>query len=138
MSRRIKRIAIPTILGLLLASALPNTAGASAPWSAGCSGTANSEYLCIYRDRDFAGAFGHMAGSNASYSGETYPSSTYDVNDSISSNMNLYGSHDVVWYNGVNYSGTPFCVDQNTAVSWVGLFSNDAFSSHIVAVSGTC
>lgn len=139
MARFFSRFAVPVILGLVLAGGLPSAALASAPWLSGCSGAANSNYLCIFRDRDLQGAFGHMAGSNSSYVGETYPSSTYNVDNSVSSAENLYGSKDVTWHWGINNSGNGFCVNPNTAVLWVGLYDNDVFSSHEVANdNGAC
>lgn len=133
MIKRTSRLALPAILAAFLLSGLPAAVLASAPWLSNCSGGAGSNYLCIYSDRDFAGNRAHMSGSNNSYAGETYPSSSNNVNDSVSSLKNLYSSKDVTWFNEPISGGAEFCVDFNTAVSWVGLFSNDAFSRHVVA-----
>jgi hypothetical protein len=134
MTGPFRRLAVPLVLGLLLSTAFSGWASATYPWVSGCSGYAGSNYLCIYRDRDLQGAYGHMAGSNASYVGEDYPSSTYDVDNSVSSAMNLYGSKDVIWHHNINNQGTAYCLDSNVAALWVGLFDNDVFSSHAVAV----
>jgi hypothetical protein len=131
-------LAVPAILSLLLATSLPGTVAASWPWLADCSGNANSEYLCIFRDRDLKGNIAHMAGSYSNYVGDTYPSSTNLVDNSVSSTENLYGSHDVTWHWSINNGGNGFCVNHNTAVLWVGLFDNDVFSSHQVSDDGAC
>ena len=133
MSRRIGRATVPLILGLILSAGLFSTAVASAPWIAECSGGGGSNYICVYSDRDLVGNRGHMSGSNASYIGQTYPSSSTSVNDSMSSGKNLYASKDVTWHHEVNNTGSGFCVNPNTAIVWVGLFNNDAFTSHQVA-----
>lgn len=133
------RIIVAGVMAALLAGVAVTVVSASAPWSSDCPNTAGSNKLCIYRDKDFLGARGNMAGSNSSYSGETYPSSSYAVNDSISAVKNLYSSRDVTWHHEPLQGGAGFCVDSNVVVSWVGLFSNDAFSSHQVASDdGAC
>jgi hypothetical protein len=123
---------LAAILAALLVAALPGSAFASPPWLADCDGGGGSNYVCIYSDRNFLGNIAHMSGSNSSYVGETYPSSSINVNDSASSVKNLYSSKDVSWFNDPSSGGPEFCVNSNTAVVWVGLFNNDAFSRHAV------
>lgn len=135
MTHSLKRTSTLVALALALVGLLPGSAGAVTYWSTGCSGNANSNYVCNYSDRDFAGVFGNFAGSDASYVGQYYNSgTTITVNDTTSSVMNLYGSKDVTWHHEPNQGGSGFCINPNTAASWVGLFDNDAFSSHQVAV----
>ena len=62
----------------------------------------------------FEGNRGNMQGSNLTYVGEDYPSSTNDVNDSISSMKNLYSGWRVRWWDGPQYN----------------FYYNDHFSSH--------
>jgi hypothetical protein len=138
MTRLGARLAVPLLLALALVGGVTGVAVASAPWIADCSGGANSNYVCVFSDRDLAGWKGHMSGSNISYASETYPGGTYPVNDTISSTKNLYGSNDAVWYHEASYSGSNVCVPSNNALLWVGLFHNDAFSSHLIAIGSTC
>jgi hypothetical protein len=139
MMRRFRaRLALPFVLASVLAISMSGLAAASAPWSSGCSGVANSNYVCVFSDRDLSGWVGHMSGSNINYAGQTYPGGTFPVNDTISSTENLYGSYDAVWYHEASYGGDNVCVPSNYALTWVGLFHNDAFSSHLIAVGSTC
>jgi hypothetical protein len=128
-----RRLIVAVLLSLVLVSLWPSAALGSAPWLSGCSQQGGSNYLCIYRDSELHGSVGHMAGSNSSYVGETYPSSDYNVDNSVSSMMNLYSSKDVTWHWNTNNSGTAFCLDSNVAALLIGT-SNDKFSSHQVAV----
>jgi Peptidase inhibitor family I36 len=126
------------VVAILLITALPRTALASAPWSAGCSGGTGSNYVCIYSDWHWEGNFGHTTSSDLSYVGETYPSSTYAVNDSVSSNKNLWSGLDVKWYVGANYSGDYLCSNSGQGWYYVGVLWNDAFSSHNVVSGAAC
>ena len=134
MTSTFKRLGAASLVVIWLVAMVPATALALVNWSVGCSGTANSNYVCNYSDRNFSGVWGHWAGSDSSYVNQNYNSGTSTtVNDTTSSVKNLYGSKDVTWHNEPNQAGAGFCVNPNTIVSWVGLFSNDAFSSHQVA-----
>jgi hypothetical protein len=138
MTRFRARLVLPIALALVLVGSTGGVASASSPWISGCSGQANAGYLCIYSDRDFAGWRGHESSSNINYSGQTYPGSTVGVNDSVSSMMNLFSSYDVVWYHDAVYNGSNLCVPSNWEYSYLGLFDNDAMSSHLVAIGSTC
>lgn len=135
MARFIYRFIVPLGLAAWLQLALPVTALASAPWIAGCSGQPSSTRLCIYIDWHWEGTIAQMSGDNASYDGETWPSSTYGVNNSISSNKNLYSTLDILWYEGY-LAGQWQCLNSNTGYYYVGLEFNDHFSSHDVV--GAC
>jgi hypothetical protein len=135
MGRRRSLLAVT--LAVLLATLLPRAAFASAPWSSDCANYANSNQVCIYRDWYWAGNIAHMSGSNFSYDGETWPSSTYAVNDSISSTKNLYGSYRVRWWRDTNWGGGYTCNNANEGWYWLPLYWNDVISSHEVT-SGNC
>jgi hypothetical protein len=115
-----------------LATATPRAAFASAPWSADCSGVLSSSQVCIYRDWHWEGNIAHMSGDNYSYQDETWPSSTYWVEDSVSSTKNLYGSLQVRWYVGRQLSGGWICDQPNGGFYYVGWNWNDLMSSHDV------
>jgi hypothetical protein len=136
MRRRNSRLAA-VLFAVTLAAIAPTAAFASAPWLADCSGTPSSSQICIYRDWHWEGSVAHMSGDNLSYASETWPSSTNAVEDSVSSTKNLYGSLQVRWYDGRNFTGGYICNTPNTGFYYVGIFSNDAFSSHDVT-AGAC
>jgi len=138
MRRIAARLTLALLMAAVLAASMSGLAAASAPWLSGCSVVANQNYVCVFSDRDLAGWKGHMAGSNINYAGQTYPGGTFPVNDTASSTANLYGSNDAVWYHEASYQGDNVCVPSNYALTWVGLFHNDAFSSHLIAVGSTC
>lgn len=134
MAALVHRLVAPFLFSLALMLALPATAFGSAPWIAGCSGQPSSSQLCIYRDWHWEGAYGHMSGDNFDYTGETYPSSTYLVDNSISSNKNLYGSLDIRWWWGDVYKAV--CTQSNTGIYQFAWFENDQISFHDVV--GAC
>lgn len=135
MDARIARSVAPVLFAVVLMMALPTYALASAPWSAGCPDGAPTSKVCIYRDWHWEGAYGNMGGDNLSYVGETYPSSTYNVNDSISSTKNLYPTLDVRWWTDINHQGIAQCSQAGTGYYFVGSLQ-DNFSSHDVL--GSC
>jgi hypothetical protein len=125
-----------TLFALLLAMALPLTAMASAPWSSECTGT----NLCIFLDTNYNGNAAHMAGSNLSYAGETWPSSNTLVEDSVSSMKNHYTNTRIRWWKGRNYTGGYVCLNQNSGFTSLGIGPfgfNDTISSHELT-SGAC
>jgi hypothetical protein len=138
MTRLGARVALSMVLASAMAASITTVALASAPWLSGCSVVANQNYVCVFSDSNLTGWKGHMSGSNISYSSETYPGGTYPVNDTVSSTANLYGSYDAVWYHEASYQGDNVCVPSNYALTWVGQFHNDAFSSHLIAIGSTC
>lgn len=131
MSRRHSRF-LGMIVGILLATAAPRTAFASAPWSADCNYNWSANRVCIFSDWHFEGNRGNMAGSNYDYAGEDYPSSTNDVNDSISSMKNLYSGSRVRWWDGPQNTFYYYCSVSNSAVWEMSFLYNDHFSSHEV------
>jgi len=133
MARRRSLLAVAT--AILLATVLPRAAYASAPWSPDCNGTSNT--VCIYRDSGWNGSEADMSGNNWDYSGETWPSSNYPVNDSVSSTKNFYGSSRVRWWTAAGYSQHMLCNNPGQGFTWFGLLYNDAFSSHEI-VAGNC
>lgn len=133
MARRRSLLSVAT--AILLATVLPRAAYASAPWSSDCAGTSGT--VCIYRDSGWSGNIAHMSGNNFDYSGETWPSSTNPVNDSVSSTKNFYGSSRVRWWTAAGYSGSFLCNNPGEGFTWIGLAWNDAFSSHEI-VAGNC
>jgi hypothetical protein len=135
MRGQIARFTAPVVASVVLVMALPTQALASAPWNAGCPNTPSSN-VCIYRDWHWEGQFGHMGGDNLSYVGETFPSSTYPVDDGVSSNKNLYVSLDVKWPEHPNYGGAFLCTQSGTGFYYVGITWNDRISSHDVV--GSC
>lgn len=138
MVSTLKRSTLNVLVALSLVGVLPSTALAVTNWYTGCSGTANSNYVCNYSERDFAGVWGHWYGSDQSYVGQNYNSGTsVTVNDTTSSVKNLYGSKDVTWHHEPSQGGFGFCINPNTVASWVGLFDNEAFSSHQVAADNS-
>lgn len=128
-----KRLAVPAILASLLMGMLGAVALASAPWN----GTCNWGELCNYYDQSFNGPIAAMAGSNSSYHDETYPGITWGVNDSASSVKNLLSTQRVKWRHEVDYQGGGICIQPGYQTSFVGLGSNDAFTSHLVT-SNAC
>lgn len=138
MASNLKRSTFIAVMALSLIGLMPSSAVAVTNWSTGCSETANSNYVCNFSDRDFAGVWGHWAGSDSNYSGQNYNSGTsITVNDTTSSVMNLYSNKDVTWHHEPNQGGDGFSINPNIAASRVGLFHNDAFSSHQVAVDNS-
>jgi hypothetical protein len=124
MKRIRTRLMVTLSLALLLSSMLPSSVAA---WD----GTCDVGQICIWRDRDFVGPDAAQTGDLIQYAG-TYPGNPSPINDSASSTWNRYAALDVVFYHEFNHQGTTFCNDSQLAYSWVGLFSNDAFSSHDV------
>lgn len=139
MRSPVSRFTAPVIASALLMLALPTHALASAPWSAGCPDGSPTSKVCIFSDWHWEGNYGNMGGDNPNYYGETYPSSTMGVNDSVSSTKNLYSSLDVRWHIHANYQGVAQCTDGGEGYYFVGFGGfNDNYSSHNVESSGTC
>jgi hypothetical protein len=132
-----RRSLLSVATAVLLATVLPRAAYASAPWSSDCDQVANSNKLCIYSDWHWSGSIAHMSGSNFNYSGQTWPSSTNAVNDSVSSTLNLYASYRVRWWRDAGYTGGFLCNNPNEGYYSLALYWNDSFSSHEV-VFGNC
>lgn len=130
--RRRNSQAAAAVLAVALLAVAPPSAFASAPWTGGCSGTPSSSQVCIYSDWHWTGNIAHMSGDNFSYAGETWPSSTAAVEDSVSSTKNLYGGQQVRWYDDRELHGGFICNTPNSGFYYVGVFSNDKFSSHDV------
>lgn len=124
--RHLTRLVVPALTAVLLAGVLATVALA---WNSTCG----SGEMCVYRDRDLGLPLAAQTGSNAKYGTAKYPNSSSNINDSASSLKNLYSNRDVTWHHEPNQGGAGFCVDSNVVVLWVGLFSNDAFSSHQLA-----
>ena len=77
------------------------------------------------------------SGSDNNYVGDFYPGTTDTLNDSASSVRNAYSNNDVVWHVDDAYGGAALCIDSGKERGYLyGL--NDAFSSHSIAVDGTC
>lgn len=130
--RPAKRAAIALAVVLALVGAFPSSAVA---WDASCV----TGDVCVWIDRDFGLPLASQTGSNSNYGTTNYPNSTHDINNSASSVANYYTSKDIVFYDGTSGSGEAFCVDSWYQYSWVGLFSNDEFSSHSVTINdGLC
>lgn len=124
-------IAVPLLTAVLLSGMMAFTAAA---WD----GTCDTSQVCIWRDRDFAGPDAAQTGSLARYVGQ-YPGSSSNINDSASSSWNRYATKDVYFHNEWDYGGAVFCNDSALAYSWVGLFNNDAWSSHnVTGDDGAC
>lgn len=132
MTRLLRRLAVPLVLASVLTGSLGAVALASAPWN----GTCGSGELCIFYNRDFDGPLAAMSSSNASYHGETYPANNWGVNDSASSTKN-FTAYYVKWRHEIDYGGSQLCLQSGWVASWVGLFNNDAFTSHLVT-SNAC
>ena len=128
--RRYSRLAV-VVYAILLATAAPRTAFASAPWLANCSGVASSDQVCIYRDWHWEGNIAHVAGDVYNYQDTTWPSSTYWVEDSVSSTKNLWDDHRVRWYVGRNWTLGYQCNQPNEGFYYNGSYS-DTYSSHDV------
>jgi hypothetical protein len=135
MGRRRSLLSVAT--AILLATALPRAAYASAPWLSDCDQAANSNKLCIYSDWHWSGSIAHMSGNNANYSGETWPSTTNAVDNSVSSTLNLYASSRVRWWNNANYSSSFICNNPNEGYYTMPFLWNDSITSHEV-VAGNC
>jgi hypothetical protein len=136
MGRRSSRL-LAVFSAILLATLLPGSALASAPWLADCSGVSSSNQVCIYRDSHWTGNTAHMFGSNLTYANETWPSSTSAVNDSISSTKNLYSSYQVRWWRDPSYTGGYICNTPNSGFYSLSQYQNDSTSSHEVT-QGAC
>ena len=131
MRKDARRIATRLLLGLSLLGLVPGAATATTPWLTGCNLVANQGYLCNFSDRDFKGVWGHWNGSIADYAGYTYNVGTSIlVNNTTSSVANLYSNRDVSWSVDTSQNGDGLCLNPNISASWVGLWINDAFSSH--------
>lgn len=78
-----------------------------------------------------------MSGSNLSYSGETWPSASYVVHDSISSTKNLYGNRQVRWWRDASYTGGYLCNNPNEGWYTMSFYWNDSADSHEVT-QGAC
>jgi hypothetical protein len=126
------------VFAVLLGTAAPRIAFASAPWSADCSGVASSQQVCAYKGTQWTSNVAHMSGDNLSYQDQTWPSSSDWLEDTISSTKNLYNNQQVRWYEGRNYGGPAYaCNDVNSGFYTLSFYFNDKFSSHDVT-SGTC
>jgi hypothetical protein len=84
---------------------------------------------CIWQDRDLAGAEAGTTGNVSTYTGN-YPGTGVPINDSASSAYNDSATKDVYFHNEPDYGGAVFCADTRRVYTWVGLFNNDAWSSH--------
>ena len=128
--RRYSRLAV-VVYAIALATAAPRTALASAPWLSNCSGAPSSSQVCIYRDWHWEGNIAHVSGDVYTYQDTTWPSSTYWVEDSVSSTKNLYGSSQVRWYVGRQLTLGYQCNNANEGFYYNGSYS-DTYSSHDV------
>jgi hypothetical protein len=138
MNTSARKVAIRLLLGLSLIGLVPGAATATTPWSTGCNIVANQNYLCNFSDRDFKGVWGHVTFSISDYSGYVYNSGTsISVNNTTSSVANLYSNKDVSWSVDTSQNGDGLCLNPNISASWVGLWINDAFSSHEVAADNS-
>lgn len=127
VASRSSRISVSVAVAFILTFA---GAAIALAWNSGCP---TGNLVCVHRDADFAGPFGHWFGSNASYVGENYPGTAQTVNDSVSSLRNRYPTRDVIFWEHPNYTGLGLCVDSNSSVGnlwWA--FLNDKVSSHQV------
>jgi Peptidase inhibitor family I36 len=115
-------IVIPLGAAVLLSAQLAFVAVA---WTSYCP----QNGICIWQNRDFGGYEAGTPGDVPVYSGY-YPMSSVPINDSASSAYNNSLLYDVYFHNEPSYDGAMFCADTNHAYSWVGLFNNDAWSSH--------
>lgn len=129
-----RRNVISVILALLLSGMLASAVLATASYDTNCS----SGRICNYENRDLVVPLAATTTEDQNYAGEYYPNTVDSLNDSVSSTVNYLSSNKVIWYSSSGFSGTSFCVPPNTAATWVGLFYNDTFSSHIIAVGTTC
>lgn len=136
MIRSTIRITAPVVASIMLMMAVPGHALASAPWDPGCPAGPTSK-VCIYEHWEWTGSYGNMGGDNLSYVGETFPSSTTEVNNQISSTKNLYSSLDVRWYQGTNWGGLHLCTNSGTGHYTLG-WANDTYSSHDVVAGSVC
>lgn len=141
MARFVSRLAAAFIFAVVVAAALPMTALGSAPWLTGCSGAPSTYQLCIFSDWHWEGYRGRMMDNpptnNVSYVGETYPGTGIPVNDTISSNLNLYSTFHVLWFVGINGGGDYLCTPANTGGYTLG-YLNDNLSSHYAYYGPGC
>jgi len=123
----VRVIAASLVLAVGLSMQLASFAGA---WNDDCA----NNILCVFRDRDFGIPRATTSSDVAVYTGN-YPGTSSPINDSISSFVVRNYGRDVKFYNEPNYTGAMFCGNSNTNYSWVGLFNNDAWSSHDITNS---
>jgi hypothetical protein len=120
----VDRVIVSAVTAVLLVGMLATAAIAAWDW------TCNSGDICVYRERDLALPLAATPDNDWDYVGDNYPNTTSPINNSASSVVNYLSTKDVIWYRNSGGTGDQFCVNPNTAVLWVGLFNNDAFSSH--------
>lgn len=125
------RATLATLLGLVLVGSLP----ATSVWA--WDSTCHSGEACIWKHGPFGTPLAATSGSDNNYVGDFYPGTTDTLNDSASSVRNAYSNNDVVWHVDDAYGGAALCIDSGKERGYLyGL--NDAFSSHSIAVDGTC
>lgn len=103
-----------------------------APFARAWSNYCPWDYLCVWRDRDLSGPIATTSVDISIYTGN-YPGSSSPINDSISSfyaHSGANGNGDIRFFNEAYWQGAVFCGDSGIVYTWVGLFNNDAWSSH--------
>ncbi|MGH7555585.1 MAG: hypothetical protein ACREMQ_21500, partial [Longimicrobiales bacterium] len=68
--------------------------------------------------------------SDASYVGDQYYNTTFNIDNSVSSMQNWYSNKDVTFHHDVNNGGTAMCVDSLYGYVSISIVHDDKFSSH--------
>jgi hypothetical protein len=102
-------------------------------WDATCS----SGEACVWKNASFQVPLAAQATGDSDYTTDAYPNTQESLNDSVSSIRNRHSSNDVVWFFHVGYQGTSYCLKAGWQSGQLNSH-NDQYSSHLIAVAGTC
>jgi hypothetical protein len=134
MRSLVSRLALAALLSTFSAAMLvPSAMG----WASNnnCTTTAGA---CVSRDDNRTTPRAVTCCTDPSYIGDLYYNTQETINETVSSVENKFTNVDIIWFTGINSSGTAKCVDSTYWIDdlgWFGFGLDDQFSSHAVQAS---